>query len=609
MKKRKWRSALLSAPLCTVLALGGAPTAAFAAETPFEEGAEKAVLTENAEGNDSEAVFQEDEVLEEADVIVSGDGFEKSQIVAENEEALEESESEEAFGDGEETPAADSLYVLMNIPYGDFYKAELGGNDAVVDAVSSATKNKPRTGTLAGGSYHVNKDGSDISGVVYPVFVADKTLLEGLTQVTDDTSVSITVTNRGKETTTEYKGKDALFESASYSYYLLSEKPERYKTLTKEEGVLSFGAVSGRTTTIEGASGTVTFGARHADIEIVLEGLSKTEGEETIGIAQGDEVSGVVLTDSDGTKYGLRHIVNLWRGTQIGWNSDEPMNKMRGKKITDITYYTNTAVYDYPVSISLDDSLSKLEELKTALDVLETSAKEEKDAFVNKVKSRLEEMSAESYDSSAITEAMADGSALESIQEVETAYLNALKVSYRGARLSGTDLWIQDEDSVEVIGAGMNAVEGDKSLRVIIKANEVGNYSGYAASVGFSLSVYTAKRGTLEKIAHPVWVKVPVPEGLKDAKQIRLLGGMDETGAFTSETVSISGSGEDAYISFVITKPGAYALAKASLTLMPEAAVISEIGGAVEIKAVSGVSLDSELTWKIFSGESIVEIA
>jgi hypothetical protein len=38
-----------------------------------------------------------------------------------------------------------------------------------VDAVTSATLNKPRTGTLAGGSYHVNADGSDISGVIYPV--------------------------------------------------------------------------------------------------------------------------------------------------------------------------------------------------------------------------------------------------------------------------------------------------------------------------------------------------------------------------------------------------------------------------------------------------------
>ena len=52
----------------------------------------------------------------------------------------------------------------MNIPYADFYKAE-GVTGA--DAVSSATKQKTR-GTLVAGSYHVNSDGSDITGVNFP---------------------------------------------------------------------------------------------------------------------------------------------------------------------------------------------------------------------------------------------------------------------------------------------------------------------------------------------------------------------------------------------------------------------------------------------------------
>ena len=44
-------------------------------------------------------------------------------------------------------------YVLMNIPYADFYAAEA---DVAVDAVTSATLMKPRAGALAGGSYHVD---------------------------------------------------------------------------------------------------------------------------------------------------------------------------------------------------------------------------------------------------------------------------------------------------------------------------------------------------------------------------------------------------------------------------------------------------------------------
>ena len=61
-----------------------------------------------------------------------------------------------------------------------------------VDAVTSATLNKPRTGTLAGGSYHVDPAGSDITGVIYPVKVnaAD---LAGKTQITDSSKAEITV--------------------------------------------------------------------------------------------------------------------------------------------------------------------------------------------------------------------------------------------------------------------------------------------------------------------------------------------------------------------------------------------------------------------------------
>ena len=81
---------------------------------------------------------------------------------------------------------ANSGYVLMNIPYAEFYAAEkdANGTAAKVDAVSSATLQKTRS-KLAEGSYHVNADGSDISGVIYPVYVADLSALYGYNQVKD----------------------------------------------------------------------------------------------------------------------------------------------------------------------------------------------------------------------------------------------------------------------------------------------------------------------------------------------------------------------------------------------------------------------------------------
>ncbi|MBQ3378425.1 MAG: S-layer homology domain-containing protein [Clostridia bacterium] len=234
-----------------------------------------------------------------------------------------------------------SGYVLMNIPYDEFYKAELGENDPTVDAVTSATRNKPRTGTLAGGSYHVNSDGSDITGIIYPVYVRDMSRLSGYTKITDESSVDITVTNRGQTTTTTYSGKDALFESASYSYYVMTGVPARYK-IWNEDG--TFSAVMGKASSVEGVEAEVTVGARHADIEISLTG--------TEGVAQGDTVSGVVVTFSDGSKMGLRHIANLWRGTEIGGSIAD----LGGKTITNIRYIKQDAVYDYPVNIEISDA-------------------------------------------------------------------------------------------------------------------------------------------------------------------------------------------------------------------------------------------------------------
>ena len=239
-------------------------------------------------------------------------------------------------GDAAADPASSDGYVLMNIPYAEFYAAE---GTADVDAITSATLNKPRTIGLAGGSYHVNADGSDITGVIYPVYVADMSVLSDYTQITDESAVTISVTNRGATTETTFEGKDALFEAPSYAYYVLSEEPTLYKTLNADG---SFSAVNGAASTVTGVTADITYAGRHTDIEIPLEG--------TTGIETGDRVSGVVITVSDGSKYGLRHVYNIWRGTELGWNDDEL--DLYGKTITNIRYITESAVIDYSVEIS-----------------------------------------------------------------------------------------------------------------------------------------------------------------------------------------------------------------------------------------------------------------
>lgn len=241
---------------------------------------------------------------------------------------------------------AKETYVLMNIPYSEFYAAD---QVAGADSVSSATKAKTRS-TLAAGSYHVNSDGTDITGITYPVKISDASVLKNYTQITDDSKLSITVNMKGKETTTEYNGKDALFESASYSYYILSETPSYYKEATvNADGSLSFSEVKGATAQkISDASIDFTTDTKYGDYELDVNGLPKTV----------NTVYGVVISTKEGDNYGLRHLENIWKKTKLAWSTgfvttshgntldSKDYEKMMGQTINKITYYTDNGIYE-----------------------------------------------------------------------------------------------------------------------------------------------------------------------------------------------------------------------------------------------------------------------
>ena len=235
-------------------------------------------------------------------------------------------------GGGSSSSRSDYSYVLMNIPYGEFYKAELNENAAAVDAVSSATKNKTRIGTLAGGSYHVNPDGSDITGVTYPVRVKTSDL-SGLKQVTDSDSVSITVKNKKDEDETSiYTGKEALFESASYSYYALSDTPSYYKEATLTNGKWSFGKATGAASEDTATISKFKAPGHHAKYEMTVESDK---------IAKGKKVYAVVLTTTDGNSCGLHHVTEIWHVTKLGFKADPALV---GKTISAVTYYTEDGI-------------------------------------------------------------------------------------------------------------------------------------------------------------------------------------------------------------------------------------------------------------------------
>ena len=260
----------------------------------------------------------------------------------------------------DETNKGQDVYVLMNIPYADFYKAELNKKNTVkVDATTSATKTKTRS-TLANGSYHADNTGEHISGITYPVKIKAGTDLSKLTKITDASKVSITVNMKGKETTKEYKGKDALFESADYSYYVLSTAPAYYKELTvNEDGTYSFGKTTATKKTVEGAAiEKFKTSSKYGDYQLNLNFDKVADSDQISG---NTKVLAAVITTTDGTQYGLRHVENIWKGTEFAWGtgfttqshgcpiSGEHYASMMGKTIDAVTYYTENGVVKYDI--------------------------------------------------------------------------------------------------------------------------------------------------------------------------------------------------------------------------------------------------------------------
>lgn len=248
-------------------------------------------------------------------------------------------------------------YILMNIPYAEFYKAETTNNDIAVDAFTSATKNKTRTTGLAGGSYHENADGSKIDGITYAVKVDPSVDLSKYKEVKDSDSVEITVTNRGKTSTTTLTGKDTLFENASYAYYPLTEAPANYKEVSADEnGKLVFGEVKGQEAeALTGVKAELLTKSSYGDYQLNLDGLPEDK-------ITASNVNAVVVKTTDGTAYGMRHLENIWRGNELAWStgftrevhgcptSSEHYKSMMGKTIDSIEYYTTNGVYTMDIA-------------------------------------------------------------------------------------------------------------------------------------------------------------------------------------------------------------------------------------------------------------------
>ena len=317
---------------------------------------------EETQDAEAEVEVDEDDADDTADVDVVEDNAADA-AEADSEEDLFSSEvTEDEFSDqaGDDQTTGEA-YVLMNIPYDDFYKAELKNNDVKVDAFTSATKNKSRTAGMMNGNsaYHVDPEGTDVSGVTFPVKVSDLAVLKDQKKVTDEDSVTITVTNRGQTASNTYTGKDSLIENASYSYYVLSEAPSYYKELTvKEDGSFAFSDVKGAEEKTVEATAELKTETSYGDYQLDI----NNETFSSLIDTNKDKIYGATVNTTDGTEYGMRHLENIWRGYELAWctgfttsvhgcpTSSEHYKSMMGKTIDSVTYYTDKGIITFDVN-------------------------------------------------------------------------------------------------------------------------------------------------------------------------------------------------------------------------------------------------------------------
>ena len=348
--------------LSAAMAMTSMPAAAMAADFSDSDVVSDAVDVEETQDAAADVEVDTEEPADDtADVdVVEDDSTDAAETDAEEDlfssEVTEDEFSDQA-GDDQTTGEA---YVLMNIPYDDFYKAELKNNDVKVDAFTSATKNKSRTAGMMNGNsaYHVDPEGTDVSGVTFPVKVSNLAVLKDQKKVTDEDSVTITVTNRGQTASNTYTGKDSLIENASYSYYVLSEAPSYYKELTvKEDGSFAFSDVKGAEEKTVEATAELKTETSYGDYQLDI----NNETFSSLIDTNKDKIYGATVNTTDGTEYGMRHLENIWRGYELAWctgfttsvhgcpTSSEHYKSMMGKTIDSVTYYTDKGIITFDV--------------------------------------------------------------------------------------------------------------------------------------------------------------------------------------------------------------------------------------------------------------------
>lgn len=284
---------------------------------------------------------------------------------------------------------AEYSYALVNIPFETFFEEEAGE----FDAYSGATT-KVAAGNMSYGTYHTQTTASEATtrGITYPVKIATASLpsLTG-TEITDKTpSFEVTTLARGKSSTTRYSGKQNLFQSSDYSYYLLKDEPDYYKELSVVDGKVSAGKIVGEAKEIKNLYVTIAAGEAHHDFSPAItlyvddpnnagkvtkltfsDEADKAEKITDAGTSEQvlSALKAIVATSAEGKSYGLTTLSNIfWGKSQIGFKAPQdkdyyPQHPLVGKQVSSLTFITEKGLYvakNIKVGTVATDSETKL---------------------------------------------------------------------------------------------------------------------------------------------------------------------------------------------------------------------------------------------------------
>ena len=225
--------------------------------------------------------------------------------------------------------SAEAVYVTMNVPYDEFFRAVGLRNDVKVDAVTSATANKWKDDKFTKSTYKkANEVGGSVYGVQIPVKVSSNKLAD-LLAVTDNAA--------------DYYCASAV-SSIDGTYLEMNIGEDGTRTFTLP------GDISEETTPQDEAV-TLRTDSKYGDYQISISDVPK------------GTVYGVIIS-TENNDYGMRHLENIWKGgNKISWSSGyktveshgntlaaDHYKSINGKTITGIKFVTSTGVYKIPVT-------------------------------------------------------------------------------------------------------------------------------------------------------------------------------------------------------------------------------------------------------------------